>query len=61
MMSPHTRVALKLARDDEAARKAARRPDALPEPDEQVVETAKAPGRVRRRFARLNPTPARHA
>jgi hypothetical protein len=60
MMSPHTHVALKLARDDEAARKAARRPDALPDPEEEFVE-AKSRGRVRRRFARLNPSPARHA
>jgi hypothetical protein len=60
MMSPHTHVALKLARDDEAARKAARRPDALPDPEERLVEVT-SPGRVRRRFARLHPTPARHA
>jgi hypothetical protein len=60
MMSPHTHVAMKLARDEEAARKAARRPDALPEPEERLVVT-RTPGRLRRRVARLHPTPARHA
>jgi hypothetical protein len=60
MMSPRTHVAMKLVRDDEAARKAAHRPDALPEPEERLAET-KSPGRVRSRFARLHATPARNA
>jgi hypothetical protein len=61
MISPHTHVALQLARDDEAARKAARRPDALPDPEERVVAESAATGRVRRRLARLHLVPARHA
>jgi hypothetical protein len=63
MMSPHTHVALKYLSDEESARKAARRPDALPEPDEVVAEPAAS---ARRRGhlgipARLHLTPARHA
>jgi hypothetical protein len=61
MMSPHTHVALARARDEDEARKAARRPDALPDPEERIAQAATTPGRVRRRLARLHLTPARHA
>jgi hypothetical protein len=57
MMSPHTHVALKY-RDEELARKAARRPDAVPDPAPQRIE-ATTPGRVRRRLARLHLSPPR--
>ena len=58
MMSPHTHVALSYASDEESARKAARRPDALPEPDETAREAAKAPARVRHGvLARLHLAP----
>ena len=62
MMSPHTHVALQAARDEEAARKAARRPDALPDPD-PVPQRAEleSRGRVRRSLVRLHLTPTRHA
>jgi hypothetical protein len=60
MMSPHTHVALTRIRDDEGARKAARRPDALPDPEERPAE-AVAPGRVRRSLTRLHLAPPRHA
>jgi hypothetical protein len=62
MMSPHTHVALAYARDEETARRAARRPDAVPDPDPepQRAEVAST-GRVRRSLARLHLTPARHA
>ena len=60
MMSPHTHVALTRARDEDAAREAAHRPDAVPDPEERVAETA-TPGRARRRFARLRLAPSRHA
>jgi hypothetical protein len=51
---------MKPVRDDEAARKAAHRPDALPEPEERLVETTSR-GRVRRRLARLHLAPARNS
>jgi hypothetical protein len=63
MMSPHTHVAMRYVSDEESAREAARRPDALPEPDEVVSEPAAA-ARVRSRrgiLARLHLAPARHA
>jgi hypothetical protein len=60
MMSPHTHVALARVRDEDAAREAARRPDAVPDPEERVAETA-TPGRVKRRLARLHLAPSRYA
>jgi hypothetical protein len=60
MMSPHTHVALTRARDAEEARKAARRPDALPDPEPQPAEVT-SPNRVRRGLARIHLAPARHA
>jgi hypothetical protein len=59
MMSPHTHVALTRARDEDAARKAAHRPDALPDPEERIAQAVPA-GRVRRRLARLHLAPLRH-
>jgi hypothetical protein len=53
MMSPHTHVALTLARDREEARKAAHRPDAVPDPVVQRVES-KAPSAARRGLAWLH-------
>jgi hypothetical protein len=60
MMSPHTHVALTRVSDAEEARKAARRPDAVPDPEPQRAEVA-VPSRVRRHLARLHLAPARHA
>jgi hypothetical protein len=60
MMSPLTHVALTRVRDQDAAREAARRPDAVPDPEERVPVAA-APGRARRRLARLHLAPSRHA
>jgi hypothetical protein len=60
MMSPQTHVALVLARDRDDVRRAARRPDAIPDPDVRAVEAAPA-HRFRRRLERLHLTPARHA
>jgi hypothetical protein len=60
MMSPHTHVALTRVRDEEAARKAARRPDAVPDPEPQREEVVSR-GRVRRSLARLHLAPPSHA
>jgi hypothetical protein len=62
MMSPHTHVALRYVSDEESARKAARRPDAVPEPDEQP-STATDPGAGARFriLARLHLSPPKHA
>jgi hypothetical protein len=63
MMSPHTHVALRYVSNEESAREAARRPDALPDPDE-VVEEAVASRRAHSRrgiLARLHLAPPRHA
>jgi hypothetical protein len=59
MMSPHTHVALTRIRDEETARRAARRPDALPDPTPAVAESA-VPGRIRRSLGRLHLAPARN-
>jgi hypothetical protein len=59
MMSPHTHVALTKIRDEEEARRAARRPDAVHDPEPQREEAA-SPPRMRH-LARLHLTPARHA
>ncbi|HEY0630458.1 MAG TPA: hypothetical protein VGC98_00250 [Thermoleophilaceae bacterium] len=63
MMSPHTHVAMRYISDEESAREAARRPDALPEPDEVVEERAVSRSARGRRgiLARLHLPPARHA
>ena len=50
MMSPHTHVALTRIRDEEEARKALRRPDALPDPEERPAEVEQRRW-VRARFA----------
>jgi hypothetical protein len=61
MMSPHTHVALTRVRHaEEEARRAARRPDAVPDPEPQREEVASR-NRVRRSLARLHLAPARHA
>jgi hypothetical protein len=62
MMSPHTHVALKYVSDEESARRAARRPDALPEPDEQPSQAAVAGASARTRIlARLHLAPLHRA
>jgi hypothetical protein len=60
MMSPHTHVALTRVRDEEAARNAARRPDAVPDPEPQRAEVT-SPSRVRRSLARLRLAPPSRA
>ena len=58
MMSPHTHVALRYLRDGESARKAAHRPDAAPEPEEQPSAAGDPGARARVRIlARLRLTP----
>jgi hypothetical protein len=62
MMSPHTHVALKYMSDEESARKAARRPDALPEPDEQPSPATEPGAGARFRIlARLHLAPPNRA
>jgi hypothetical protein len=62
MMSPHTHIALRYDSDAESARKAARRPDALPEPDEQPSSATEPDTGARFRIlARLHLAPAKHA
>src|SRR2546423_6699064 len=58
MMSPHTNVALRYVRDEESARKAAHRPDAAREPDEQPSPASDPGAHARFRIlARLHLTP----
>jgi hypothetical protein len=54
MMSPHTHIALTIARDREEARRAARRPDAKPDPAPAEPVTAIEPSRARRGLAWLH-------
>jgi hypothetical protein len=62
MMSPHTHVALRYVRDEESARQAAHRPDAVPEPEERSSEAADPGARARVRIlARLHLTPPHRA
>jgi hypothetical protein len=62
MMSPHTHVALKYVSDEESARRAARRPDALPEPEEHPAEAAAQGAQARTRIlARLHLSPLHRA
>jgi hypothetical protein len=52
MMSPHIPVALLYVSDEEAARRASRRPDAVPDPEELVARPV-VQSRMRRRLIRL--------
>ena len=62
MMSPHTHVAMRYVSDEESARKAARRPDAVPEPDEQPSPNAAPGAHARTRIlARLHLAPIHRA
>jgi len=59
MMSPHTHVALTVVRDREQARKAAHRPDAVPDPAPEPV-AVRAPKHTRRGLAWLHLSRPRH-
>jgi hypothetical protein len=60
MMSPHAHVALTRVSDADAARKAAHRPDAIPDPDERVAETRSRTRARRSLLSRLRPARPRH-
>jgi hypothetical protein len=60
MMSPHTHIALTLARDREEARRTARRPDAKPDPDPAEPVAASVPSRAERGLAWLHLSRPRH-